>query len=96
MTDAAIAADIHQALNVHLNFRAEVTLNLEIAADNLTDLCRLIICPVFYFDTAIYTSRVQYLASTAATYTIDISQSDFPSLILGQIYTNDSYCHIMI
>src|SRR4029079_4040063 len=41
MTQAAIAAQIHQPLDVHRHFAAQVTLNLVVAVDRLADLQHL-------------------------------------------------------
>ena len=61
MTDATIATDIHQALDVHLNLRTEITFNFVLSTDNLTDSSSLIICPLAHLQVAVDTCFIQYL-----------------------------------
>ena len=60
MTHATIAANVHQALNVQLNLRTEISLYFILCTNNLTNLGSLIICPVFYFQVSVNTSLIQY------------------------------------
>ena len=96
MTDAAIAADIHQTLDVKLDLCAEITLYLMVALDYLTNGCCLIVSPVFYFDVTVYTSLVKYRLGCAATDSEDIGQRYLSSFVLRQIYADNSYCHIAL
>lgn len=50
MTNATIATDIHQSLDVQRNFTAEVALNLVLGSNHLTDLTSLVVGPVTNLD----------------------------------------------
>ena len=67
MTDAAIATDIHETLDVELDLRTEVALNLIFCLDHLTNGCCLIVCPVLYLDVAVYTRLLEDGVGCAAT-----------------------------
>src|SRR5215831_4427417 len=45
MTDAAIGADVHQALDVHRDVAPQVTFDLELALDDLADPVHLVVGP---------------------------------------------------
>ena len=61
MTYTTVTTDIHQTLNVQLNFRAEVTFHLILSTNDLTNLGSLIIRPVLYLQVFINTCFVQNL-----------------------------------
>ena len=60
MAHATIATDVHQTLDVQLNFRAEVTFHFVLSTNDLTNLGCLIIRPVFYFQVSVNTCFIQY------------------------------------
>lgn len=85
MTDAAIAADIHQALDVELDHRTALALDLDAHFGDLrTDGAHLIVRPVLYFDVVADTSGVENLASRRTTDAINVGQADLASLIFGK------------
>ena len=43
MAEAAIGADLHQALDVHADLAAEVALDLELAVDDLAEAVDLVL-----------------------------------------------------
>ena len=94
MTDATVATDVHQTLDVELYFCAEVTLDFVLGTDDLTDLTCLLVGPVFYFNVFVNTGFCQNLTGAAASNTKDVGQRNFTSLVLWEVYTNNSYCHI--
>ena len=96
VANATIATDIHQALDVQLNLGTEVSLYLVFSTDDFTDLSGLVIGPILYFKISVNSGLIQNLSRTTTAYTIDIGQSDFASLVLRQIDTNNSYCHIFV
>ena len=61
MTDSTVAADIHQTLDVHSDFGAEVALYLVFSSNDLTDLTGLLVGPVLDLDVLIDTSLLQDL-----------------------------------
>ena len=46
MTDSSVASDVHKTFDVHLDSRTELTLNLVLIGDDLTDLCDLVVIPL--------------------------------------------------
>ncbi len=54
VTNATVASNIHQSLDVKLDFAAEVSLYFVIAADYFADSCCLSVGPVFYFDVFVH------------------------------------------
>ena len=46
MTDASVAADVHQTLDVHLNFTAEFTFSLVLVRNDVTDVVLLFVSPI--------------------------------------------------
>ena len=61
VTDAAIATDIHESLDVHLDGRTELAFNLVLTVDEITDCRYLLVVPVSDLDAAIDTAGVQNL-----------------------------------
>ena len=94
MTDSSVATDVHEALDVKLDFRAEVTFNLVTGTDDLTDLGSLVVSPVLHFDIFVNAGFVQDFCRATTTYTVDVGQGDLTTLVLREVYTNNSYCHI--
>ena len=95
MTNTTVATNIHQTFDVQLYFRTEVTFNLILSTNDLTDFSGLVIGPVFYMKVSVDAGFIQDLCGTTATYTINVGQRNLTSFILRQIYTNYSYCHIL-
>lgn len=85
MTDAAVATDIHQALDIELNHRTALALDLDAHLGNLrTNGAYLLIGPVLYFDVVADTCAVKNLAGSRTTDTVDIGQTDFALLVFGK------------
>ena len=61
MTNATIATDIHQSLDVQRDFTAEVALNLVLGCYHLTDLTSLVVGPVTNLLVLVDTSLLQNL-----------------------------------
>ena len=59
MADATVATDIHEALDVHLDGRAELTLDLVLVVDEVTDSGDLIVVPFTHFDSRVDAALVQ-------------------------------------
>ena len=60
MAHSAIAADIHQSLDVELYLAAKVTFYFVIAAYYFTHFGGLGVCPVLYFDVDVDAGFVEY------------------------------------
>ena len=61
MTDATIATNIHQSLDIQLDLTAEITFNFEFSADNFTDLGCLVVTPLVDLQVAAHACLIQYL-----------------------------------
>ena len=72
MTDAAIAADVHETLDVELYFGAEVTLDLVVFTNDFTNLTSLFVGPVLYFNVFVNTGLCQNLTGAAASNTKNV------------------------
>ena len=82
VADAAIATDIHEALDVHLDTGAELTLDLVLLVDEGTDLGYLVVIPVTDFDGSVDTALVKNLPGGAAADTEDIGQAYFSLFVV--------------
>ena len=61
MTDATIATNIHQSLDIQLDLTAEITFYFEFSADNFTDFGGLIVTPLIDLQVTADTCLIQYL-----------------------------------
>jgi hypothetical protein len=86
MTKAPIAADIHQALDVHRGFTTKITLNGE-QRDLVADLFKIAISQIFDFLGIRNIASLANLASSRATNAKNRSQTDFGVLLGWNIYT---------
>ena len=85
MTDAAVAADLGQALNVHRHVAAQVALNSVLVADNLTQLGLIVLGEVLHAGVRVDPGLGQDLVGAGAPNAVDISEADLDSLLSGQI-----------
>ena len=92
MTDTAVAADLGQALDVQSHFTAEVALNGEVLVDHITQLCFLLVGQVLDAGVRIDLSELEDLVCACSADAVDISQTDFDSLLTGQVNTSNT-CH---
>ena len=96
VTHTAVATDVHETLDVELDFGAEVALYLELGTNDFTNLGCLVVCPVLYLDVSVNAGLVQNLSRATTTYSINVGQGDFSPFVLREVYTNNSYCHIVV
>ena len=75
VADTTVAADIHEALDVHLDRRTEFTLDLVLAVDEGTDSGDLFVVPFSHFDSRVDAALVQDSLGTAAANTVDIGKT---------------------
>ena len=61
MTDATIATNIHQSLDIQLDLRTEITFYFEFSADNFTDFGCLVVSPLVNLQVTADTCLIQYL-----------------------------------
>ena len=96
VTYTTIATDVHEALDVQLDFRAKVTFYLKLGTDDFTNLGCLVVSPVLHFDISVNAGLVQDFCRATTTYTINVGQGDLTTLVLREVYTNNSYCQIVV
>jgi hypothetical protein len=87
MADAAVAADIHEAFEVHLGFRPERPFHLVIGGDDATDLRDLVIIQIGDLLVKINAGLRQNVARRRPPDPENIRQADFGALFLRQINT---------
>ena len=89
MAHAAIAAEIHQALDAHGHFTAQVALDRE-SADFLAQLVHLRVGQVFDLRRVCNAGSVANLLRARAADTVDRSQRDGGVLMVGNVYPSDT------
>jgi len=92
MTEAAIAADLHQALDVHGNLTAKVTFNLEILVDVVTQLTDIFFGQILNAHIGVDAGGVDDLVCGGTADAVDIRQGDFNAFFPGKVDTRNS-CH---
>ena len=75
VTDAAIAANVHQSFDVHLNFGTEGTFDFVLIVDDGAEGVLFIIGPVLHFLVLVDAGFCQNLGSKASTNTEDIGET---------------------
>ena len=91
MTQAAIAADFAQALDVQSGLTAQVAFD-GVGLDGVTQLLLVCVGQILYTGVGVDTSLRQDVLSALSANTVDISESDLDSLILRQVNTGNT-CH---
>jgi hypothetical protein len=92
MAQTTVAADLGQALDVKRGLTAEVAFHDKVVVDALTQLGFFLIGEVFHAGVGIDPSHVQDLLRAGSADSVDISETDFDSLVFGQV--NAGYtCH---
>lgn len=92
MTNASVAADFNKSLNVESNVSSKVALNHEVVVDIVTELSNIVFAEVLDSDIRVYTCVCENFIRRFTAYSVDISESDFNSLILGKVNTGNT-CH---
>jgi hypothetical protein len=92
MTQATIATDVHQPLDVHLYTLAQVALNLSLCFQDGTDPAQLVLTQVLNPSVDIYSSLFENGRCPWAANAVDVSQSDLRPFVRWKV--NTSYtCH---
>jgi len=88
MTQTAVAAQIHQTLDVHRIFAAQVAFNLVVAVDGFADLQNF--CVGQLIDAAIKrdTDLLDDFGSKLVADTVDVGQRDHNALVCGNVYAS--------
>lgn len=90
MTKSAVASDIHQTLDVQLNFRSELTLHQRLVLDHPTDFLGLIFGPVFWVHVRVNARILEDLDRQRASDTKNGRQRDFTALVCRNVYSCNS------
>ena len=94
MTDATIATDIHESLDIKLDLRTKITFHFIVGGDDFANFGCLLVSPVFNFTIFIDSGLVENRHGGATADAVDVGQGYFTSFVLGEINSHDSYCHI--
>jgi hypothetical protein len=81
MSQTSITADFHQALDIHLHFTSQVSLNGDILGDVVAERRDLLLGEIPDFRIGTNPSGKKRLASCGSAYTVDVRQSDLHPLI---------------
>jgi hypothetical protein len=92
MPQPAIATDVHQALDVHLHSLAQVAFDLTLDFQDVTDTAQLVFTQIANACIDVDTRFLEHRARTRTANAIDISETDFGSLVWWQIYSSYT-CH---
>ena len=84
MADAPVATDVHQALDVELNGRAELAFHLvALAGDHVTDRGDVLVAPILHLHVVADLSLLKNCASGTSPDSVDIGQPYLASFIFG-------------
>jgi hypothetical protein len=89
MTEAAVATDVHQALDVHRGLAAQIALD-GVQPDLVADLLEIGVGQIFDFFAVGNATGLANFASAAATNAEDGRQADFGMLMRRNIDTSDT------
>ena len=90
VTQATVAAEIHQALDVHLNFTAQVTFNGVVGVDVFADGENFGVRQFVYATSAIDAYGFADGFSRSAADTGDVSEGDWNPLCSRDVYAGDT------
>ena len=93
MTEATVAADVHQALDVHRGLAAQVTFDGELS-DLIADLLEVRVGQVLHLLGIGDPRRFADLASARAADAEDRGQADFRMLVRGDVDASNT-CHLL-
>src|SRR5258708_17902010 len=90
MALAAIAADLDQALDVHIHFASEIALDADVAVYELAQAADLIFGEVLDTGVGADPRGGEHLPGGGGPDAIDVGQRDLDALLAGDIYPSDS------
>jgi hypothetical protein len=90
VTKTAVRANVHKALNVCLNFTAQITLDLVLFLKNRGDQGNFLIRQIFGSFVRINVRLFQNILGRRAAYTVKVGQSDPVILISWDINTHNT------
>ena len=93
MTQAAIAADLAQTLDVQCGLATQVALD-DVCVDGVTQLLLISVSQILDADVRIDASLFQNILGGLSANAVDIGEADFDTLILRQVNTGNT-CHTL-
>src|SRR5262249_43493633 len=90
VTEAAVATEIHQALDVHGRLAAQVAFDLVVRLDELADLARLVLGEVLGAKLERNLSRVDDVVRGLLADSVDVLEGDHHALLAGEIDAGDA------
>ena len=92
MTQAAVAADFNQALDIQTNLTAQVAFYGVVTLDDFTQLSSLVLGQVLYAGIRIDTSLCKNVIGQLPSDAVDVGQADLYALFTGKVNTGNT-CH---
>jgi hypothetical protein len=87
----AVAAEIHQALDVHGHFAPQIALDLQLkAVDRFADLAGLVVVEIIAALVERHASGGQDLTSLVPAHPIEVGQRNFHTLVAGKVDTGNA------
>ena len=94
MTQAAVAADLAQALDVHSGLTTQVTLDDIVMLDSITQQGLLLLSQILDAGIGVDTGGLQNLGCASGANAVDLGQSNFDPLVAGKVNTRNT-CHTL-
>ena len=94
MAQAAIAADLHQALDVHAHLTAKVALHLEVMVNVITDFTDVLLGQILDAGVRVDAGRLNDLIGDVVADAVDVRQGNLDSLLTGKVDACDT-CHVL-
>src|SRR5690349_1949436 len=93
MAQAAIAADVHQALDVHLHALAQVAFDLALHFQDVTNATQLVFAQVAHARIEVDARFLEHRVRARTADTVNIGETNLGSLVWWQIYSSYT-CHV--
>jgi hypothetical protein len=85
MPQTTITSQVHQSLDVHLDFAAEIALYLVRMIQYLTDFSDIHLGELIRFHVRIQTRLIQNLPSSRSAYTVNVCERNFHALVFWEV-----------
>ena len=90
VTQATVATDFHEALNILRYFAVQVALSGEVSLDVVTKLGKFIFRKIVYAGIGVNTGFCEDLLGGGEANAVDIGQADFNALVARKVDTNET------
>ena len=94
MPQTAIAADLHQALDVHGNFATQVALYLDVVVNVVAQLADIILGQILDAGVGVDARGLDDVVGDVAANAVDVRQGDLNAFLPGKVDTSNS-CHVL-